>query len=374
MTILSSIERQVESFPYHVQLGTRIAEDLVGALRAKTTSRKVFVLADPIYRQTELSELLGILRLNGFEATERLVVAGKENKTIEAALAIISDLIEHQFTRDATFVAIGGGVIGDLGGLAASLFYRGLKLVHIPTTLTAQVDSAIGGKVAVNFHNTINSVGTFFHPDLVAIDLSLLQTLPKREFLAGMAEVIKVAFIADEEFLRFLEDNREAILRRDVDALHHVVERSVQIKLDHVDGDVRDNHKRMFLNYGHTIGQAVETATGLKREHYRHGEAVAIGMVGAALLADALYGQGQRVAAHRRILAAYELPTAVSASQLGMKPSQLHSDVMACIFKDKKRNAKGHRFVLVPEIGQAEIQQVTSESVLNSVVYELVNQ
>jgi 3-dehydroquinate synthase len=373
MAILSTIQRQIEGFCYHVILGTGVSSDLVDAIRAKTKSRRVFVLADPIYHETGLRDLLGILKLNGFEAHEQRVVAGKENKTVEAALGIIDRLIEHGFTRDATFVAIGGGVIGDLGGLAASLFYRGLKLVHIPTTLTAQVDSAIGAKVAVNYRNTINSIGTFYHPELVAIDLSLLQTLPEREFLAGMAEVIKVAFIADREFLKFLEDEREAILARKVEALHHVVTRSVQIKLDHVDGDVRDNSKRMLLNYGHTIGQAVEIATGLGREYYRHGEAVAIGMVGAAMLADALLESGDRATAHRRILNAHGLPTTVHPDKLNMKPKQLHNDVVACLFKDKKRNAGGHRFVLVPELGRAELRQVTSDATLNTVIYELLN-
>ena len=178
---------------------------------------------------------------------------------------------------------MGGGVIGDITGFAAATFLRGIPYIQAPTTLLAQVDSSVGGKTGVDHKKGKNLIGAFYQPKLVLIDINTLQSLPKREFLAGMAEVVKYGVIADEVFFNYLEENLTDILSLKKDKLLHIIKRSCEIKARIVEEDERVAGKRVILNFGHTFGHAIETITGYKK--YKHGEAVAIGVVMAAKLA-----------------------------------------------------------------------------------------
>ena len=184
--------------------------------------------------------------------------------------------------RKSLIVAVGGGVVGDVAGFVAASYLRGVALVHVPTTLVAQVDSSIGGKTGVNLPEGKNLVGAFYPPRLVLIDTDLLRTLPERQFRSGVAEVIKYGVIADAELFAYLEQNMEKLLRQDRDALEYVIPRCVEIKADVVSRDEHESGLREILNFGHTFGHALESVTKYRR--YLHGEAVAWGMVAASLL------------------------------------------------------------------------------------------
>src|ERR1700681_619622 len=184
--------------------------------------------------------------------------------------------------RKSLIIAVGGGVVGDVAGFVAANYLRGVALVHVPTTLVAQVDSSIGGKTGVNLPKGKNLVGAFYPPRLVVIDTDLLRTLPERQFRSGIAEVIKYGVIADAELFAYLEQNMEKLLRKDRDALEYVMPRCVEIKADVVSRDERESGLREILNFGHTFGHALESVTRYRR--YLHGEAVAWGMIAAALL------------------------------------------------------------------------------------------
>ncbi len=191
----------------------------------------------------------------------------------------ITALLINSFDRKSALVALGGGVIGDLTGFAAATFMRGVPFVQVPTTLLAMVDSSVGGKTGVNHPMGKNMIGAFYQPKKVLMDLDVLKTLPKEEFLSGMAEVIKYGVIWDAAFFEYLDKNREKILALDREALSHIIRRSCEIKAEVVSKDEREGGLRAILNFGHTVGHAIETA-----ENYtmRHGEAVAIGMVYAS--------------------------------------------------------------------------------------------
>ena len=204
-------------------------------------------------------------------------------KRIATVEGIARELVRAGADRRAVIVAVGGGVVGDVAGFAAATYLRGVRLVHIPTTLVAQVDSAIGGKTGVDLPEGKNLVGAFYPPRLVIADPATLATLPHREFRAGLYEVIKYGVIADAKLFDFLERRMDAILRRDPRALGWIISRSAAIKARVVSEDEREGGLRQILNFGHTLGHALETATGYKR--FLHGEAVGWGMLGATLLA-----------------------------------------------------------------------------------------
>jgi 3-dehydroquinate synthase len=341
-------------------------------VRSFTRSTQILLLADAYFREGYGGRVEAHLRSSGFDVTAHYMPGGKSHKTIGSALEILETLERREFTRDATLVALGGGVVGDVGGLVAALYFRGMNLVHVPSTITAQIDSAIGGKVAVNHNVTVNAIGTYYHPKAILLDLDLISDLPVREFTSGMAEVIKSALICDRGFSDFLLRHSRALMDRTPEHLSEMIRRTVQIKLDHVEQDPREKGIRLHLNYGHTIGQSIETSTGLEREFYRHGEAVALGMLGAARLADLHYRDGlDRVAAHRELLHAYGLPQSIDPASFDGSPAELQQAIFRNLFKDKKRVATGLRFVLLPDLGRAEVVSGVDETLVQDAIASL---
>jgi 3-dehydroquinate synthase len=261
--------------------------------------------------------------------------------------------------RKSLIVAVGGGVVGDVAGFVAASYLRGVALVHVPTTLVAQVDSSIGGKTGVNLPEGKNLVGAFFAPRLVVIDIDLLRTLPERQFRSGIAEVIKYGVIADAELFAYLEQNMEKLLGRDRDALDYLIPRCVEIKADVVSRDERESGLREILNFGHTFGHALESVTKYRR--YLHGEAVAWGMIAAALLGRKLGITGadevSRVASLIRRMGKIPDWPRVAAKIL-----------IAAMFSDKKTRAGKLRFVLSSRVGEAHSSESVSMEALESVI------
>ena len=352
---------------YPIIIGNQLIPKVVEELISFSKSTRVFLLSDAVFKNSYSTRLEQYLREHGFEVVTFYMDGGKSNKTIHNALRILDVLESMEFTRDSTLIALGGGIVGDVGGFVAATFLRGMNLVHIPTTITAQVDSSIGGKVAVNHNQTINAIGTYYHPRAILIDLDFIKDLPEREFRSGMGEVIKSAMIKDAKFSNYLLNQSEDILSRRLDTLAEMVKRTILIKLAHVESDVRENGIRLYLNYGHTIGQAIEIATDLEHEIYRHGEAVGLGMISVARLADLHYNDGgDRYNSHLQLMRAYKLPTSIRASLLSVDAETLQRAIYANLFKDKKRTAAGLRFVLIPKIGCAETVLGISEDYIKA--------
>jgi 3-dehydroquinate synthase len=269
---------------------------------------------------------------------------GEAAKNLTTVEKVARSLVKAAADRQSLLVAVGGGVTGDVAGFVAATYLRGVALVQIPTTVVAQVDSSIGGKTGVNLPEGKNLVGAFYPPRLVLVDPEALKTLPEREFRGGLAEVIKYGVIADANLFAFLEENMEAILKRDAAALAHIIRRSIEIKAQVVSRDEKESGLRETLNFGHTFGHALESATQYKR--FQHGEAVAWGMMCAALLGhetidtppDAV---SRIVALTRRMGPLPEWPKIQSQRLLEFMRS------------DKKTRAGKLRFVLASRIGRA---------------------
>ena len=255
-------------------------------LQALGLSGKVGVVTNPTLARLYGASLKRAIVKAGFACHVISIPEGERTKTLRWTSYIIDELVKHRFERRSALVALGGGVIGDITGFAASMYLRGIPFVQVATTLVAQVDSSVGGKTGVNHPSGKNLIGAFYQPALVVSDTNTLQTLPRREWLAGLAEVIKYGVIADRKFFAFLEDRMEHILdMREMD-VQTVVKRCCEIKAKVVAKDERESGLRRILNYGHTIGHVLESLSRYRK--YIHGEAVGIGMVHEALLAHHL--------------------------------------------------------------------------------------
>jgi 3-dehydroquinate synthase len=276
-----------------------------------------------------------------------VVEAGEVSKAPDVATDLWEQMLEQGADRQTVVIALGGGVVGDLAGFVAATFARGLSFVQVPTSLLAQVDSSVGGKVGVNLPGAKNMVGAFWQPRGVVVDVDVLSTLPESEYRAGLAEVVKYGVIMDAEFFGYLESNIEPINDRDADVLTYVVERCCRLKADVVEEDEREETgRRAILNYGHTFCHAFEAATNY--EDLLHGEGVAIGMMCAARLAERLGRVDQAfVKRQLQLLTALGLPTGV--------PDVEPDELIEAMYHDKKVDRGELRFVLPTRLGQVEL-------------------
>ncbi|MEO0293266.1 MAG: 3-dehydroquinate synthase [candidate division WOR-3 bacterium] len=247
-------------------------------------TNKVVVISNPLISSLYYYEIENILRKKGLNSLIFTIPSGEKYKTLDTVKDVYDFLLKEKMDRSGTILALGGGVIGDLGAFVASTFKRGIPIFHIPTTLIAQVDSSIGGKTGVDHPLGKNMIGTFYQPEKVIVDIKKLLSLPEKEFRNGLAEVIKYGIIKDAKLFYLLEEKQKEILNRDIPTLLEIVTRCIKIKKEVVEKDEKEEKgKREILNYGHTIGHIIETLTNYSK--YTHGEAIAIGMVEEAKLA-----------------------------------------------------------------------------------------
>jgi 3-dehydroquinate synthase len=358
--------------PYPVVIGEGALAELGGQIAARgvKVGTKVLVVSNPVVRQLYGEVTMASLATAGYETHLLVVEAGEDRKTPATVARIHDAAFEARLERSSLIVALGGGVVGDMAGFAAATWLRGIGVVQVPTTLLAMVDAAIGGKTGVNHPGGKNLIGAFHQPKLVLIDPAVLATLPEREFRAGMAEVIKYGVIGDGALFAELEaaagrDPAAALASRDAvggDLLQRLLERSAGAKARVVAADEREGGLRAILNYGHTIGHAVETLTGYAT--YLHGEAVGLGMLAAGAIAREMGlwspEEDRRQAA---VIAAAGLP-----QQL---PPLDPEAVLTCLQGDKKVREGRVRFVLPTAIGAVQIRDDVSPELIRRVLADL---
>ena len=272
---------------YDITLGAGILDSVGSLCRELKLSGTAAVVSNSTVAPLYYERVRASMEAAGYPVFLVSLPDGEGFKNSATLNLIYDALVDASLDRGSFILALGGGVIGDMAGFAASSYLRGIPFVQLPTTLLSQVDSSVGGKTGINHPRGKNLIGAFYQPRAVLIDVATLDTLPEREFLSGLGEIIKYGAVLDQEFFSFLEQNAERLLARDKSALIHAVGRSCAIKARVVELDEREGGLRAVLNYGHTLGHAVETLTGYTR--YLHGEAVAIGMVQAARISRA-YG------------------------------------------------------------------------------------
>jgi 3-dehydroquinate synthase len=333
-----------ENGRYEVVYGARVLSAAGARIKSLGENTGVFLLCSPRVARHWRGKLERALRSSRLRRTV-IFDDREESKKISTVECVCRELVQAGADRRALLVAAGGGVVGDVAGYVAASYLRGVVLVHIPTTLVAQVDSAIGGKTGVNLPEGKNLVGAFYSPRLVLADPLTLSTLPPREFRSGLYEIIKYGVIADERLFAFLEDSIEAVTNRDAKALDFVIPRCIQAKAKVVSRDERESGPREILNFGHTFAHAFETATAYRK--YLHGEAVGWGMIAASRLATRIGLLAPESAARIEQLVRRLGP-------LPALPATRPARLLEIMHADKKTRAGKLRLVLTRKIGSAE--------------------
>ena len=343
---------------YQVYIGAGLLAQTGRWLSESGFSGRLVIITDSTVNKLYGDVLNQGLAEDGFSANTLLVPEGEEQKSLETAGRLYHELTNCYAERTTPILALGGGVIGDLAGFVAATYLRGVPLVQIPTTLLAQVDSSIGGKVAVDHGHLKNMIGAFYQPRLVIADTSTLRTLPAEELANGLAEVIKSAAIQDEKFFAFLEENMDKIKLLDEGTLEEVVFQSVKIKAEVVEKDEMDLGLRNILNYGHTIGHALESVSDF---NIGHGQAVAIGMLAAAKISNQMGILAENeIVRLKKVIEQAGLPTEL--------PNLKTEEIIKAMKHDKKIRQDKVRFVLLESIGKVFITDEVSPSLVEKVL------
>ncbi len=331
---------------YHILVAAGALSTVGTQLARLRVGRKAVLVSDAVISRLHGEPVEQSLSAAGFDVIRIHVPEGEQAKRLETARTLWDQLLDAGCDRSSTVVALGGGAVGDLAGFAAATYMRGMNFVQVPTTLLAQVDASSGGKTAIDHPRVKNLIGAFHQPRLVVVDPAVLTTLPDREYRSGLAEVIKHGIVLDAAYFGDLEHSIPALLARDLPTLERVVAGSCRLKAGVVERDEQDTELRWALNYGHTIGHALETATAYER--WAHGEAVSLGIAAEARLAQRL-GLASEATRDRqvRLLHAVGLPV----KGLGAEPAA----VVDALSRDKKGRDGRIPFVLAPEIGRFQL-------------------
>ena len=346
---------------YDIIIGAGCLADTGRFCREAALPGRVAVVTNPTVGGLYYETVRTSLAAAGYAVLKIELPDGEEFKSLETVNTVYTELIRNGFDRGCFLLALGGGVIGDMTGFAAATFLRGVPFVQVPTTLLAQVDSSVGGKTGVNHELGKNLIGAFYQPRLVISDVETLATLEQRDFVSGVAEVVKYGVVLDADFFSYLSVHQERILLREHEILAYLVRRCCELKGEIVSQDEQESGVRAVLNYGHTLGHAVETLAGYDR--YRHGEAVAMGMVAAAIISRR-YGHADHGETARIIRLIRDLGLPVEL------PPFTVEEYGEVLLRDKKVRDKGLTFVCNRGIGGFVFEQVADVSSLLTICGE----
>ena len=346
---------------YSIKVGDGLLPRLGVECAQLQLGRRCAIITDSNVGKKFAKAALKSLATSGFEPVLLTVPAGEKSKRIAVVEQCYDQLAAHRLERKSFIVALGGGVVGDLAGFVAATYLRGIPFVQVPTTLLAQVDSSVGGKTGVNLRAGKNLVGAFYQPQLVLCDLDALKTLPEREYLSGLAEVIKYGIIYDAVLFAQLERHLPQLLQRDAATLAAVVARCCEIKADVVGQDETESGLRAILNFGHTLGHAIENSSGYGK--YLHGEAISFGQVAAARLSHKLLGlPSGEVARIEKLFAQAGLPVKIKLNSAQRKK------LFAAMLLDKKVSGGEVKFVLAERLGKVVWGQKVPTSLIEDVL------
>lgn len=357
--IKTNVNLGERSYPIYI---TGDYEGLAKAASSAGISGKVVVITDTNVDRFQSKECMDAMSSCTHEVYKYVIPAGEQSKNLDTVKDIYEFLVEKKLDRNSTLVALGGGVVGDITGFVAASFLRGIRFLQIPTSLLAQADSSVGGKVGVDFEGSKNIIGFFYQPSLVYINVNTLKTLPERELKAGLAEVVKHGIIYDEEFFDFIDYNTKRIFNFDEDVLQYMAKMNCTIKGKVVEQDEKESGLRAILNFGHTFGHAVESVSEFR---LLHGECVAIGMMAAFKMAQKLeMVEDKSTSKVAAVLENIGLPVRVS----GLDREKVYRQM----FYDKKVKSSKLLFVLPKGIGEVVQCVIEDEALIRSVLDEVI--
>jgi len=355
---------------YKVYIKENINKSLVSDLILLSSDRKVLLVYDVNISKEIIEEIFKELKISGFQIFKKEVLGGKENKNEKFLFNILDSLSSNKFTKNSILLSVGGGVVGDVTGLSASLFMRGINYVHIPSTMMAVLDSCLGGKNAINYKHRINLIGSYYHPHRVYISGKLIKKIPQRDFISGLAEAIKCGIIDNEKILFLLENFKKEILDRNFKIIQKLCNLVLRSKIKFFLTDIYEQNTRLYLNFGHTFAHAIEMVQN--QIHFpnklNHGEAVSVGMV-----CEMLYGKTKKKIIDRTInlLNFYNLPTFFKLSK-NSNQQKIQSHIYENIFLDKKNDGKFARYIKISDLKKKKIAKIDNMYLLNDVIYKIL--
>jgi len=345
--MILEIPVELKDNPYIIAIGHGILDQIPSLLKNRGLGRDALIITHPVLERLYGAPLSAALKRSGYTVKMINVPQGEKSKSADVALRLLNQVSRYDVKKNIVIIALGGGVIGDLAGFVAAVYKRGVPYIQVPTTLLAQIDSSIGGKTAIDLETGKNLVGAFYQPKLVLADTKALKTLDKRQIRNGLAEAIKYGIIDDAKLFNFIEANHQQFFKGEINAVNFIVQRCSGIKARIVAADEKETKGlRTILNFGHTVGHAVEAAG--RYNQYHHGESVGLGMRVAARISVAMglleASQELRI---NQLISSVGLPEKIEGVTL--------AKILTLMQHDKKFSAGHNRFVLIPRIGQAKV-------------------
>ena len=365
------IKYQINRCNYFVSIKKQLDNTFVKDIERINSDKNILIVYDKNIKNSFIKEFHSLLKISGCKIFLLKLEGSKKNKNERTVVNILNYLLAKNFSKKSVLISIGGGVLGDVCGLAASLYLRGMIYFNVPSTMTAMVDSCLGGKTAINYKNIINSIGTYHHADHVFIFNELIQSLPEKEFLAGIPEILKCGLIKKNKIIKTLEAEKNKILKRDFYTLRNLIKDTLMTKVSFFKNDIYEKQLRLSLNFGHTFAHAIEMATAqmIKNDYLRHGEAVGIG-----ILCEMFYDNNKNKSINvvENILTSYGLPIRVINRKKYDSEfiQKLQYYIYKFIFFDKKKINKNPRYISLKNLYRPKIKEMTNQDMIDHTIYK----
>ena len=370
------INYKIENVVNKVILAKNIENLLLKDLISLKSDKKILFIYDENINNRFIKNVIDNIKLSGGNILIQKVKGTKKNKSLKNLLHLFNLLLKNNFSKKSVIISCGGGVIGDLCGLLSSLYLRGTIYFHIPSTMTAVVDSCLGGKTGINYKDVINSLGNYHHPNRVYISEQILKNLPEREYLSGISEILKCGLIGNKKILSILKLKKNLILNRDFSILSNLILQTLKTKISFFLNDVKEDNKRLNLNFGHTFAHAIEMATDkiVKKDYFRHGEAVGIGILCEIILSNKNKDKDkvQLYKLASEILKSYHLPIKIELPNK-ISRRKVQNAIYKNIFLDKKRVSSNPRYIFLKKIGNPQIKEIDDLNSINEIIYGFLN-
>ena len=370
----NQISYEIDKHEHKVYYSKNVEDNLVNDIQSLHSDRKVLFIYDKNISKKFILNIKTKLKLTGNLIFFKKVDGQKKNKNLKTLLSLFDELVKNKFTKNSVIISCGGGVVGDLSGLLSSLYLRGTIYFHIPSTMTAIVDSCIGGKTGINHKGIINSFGNYYHPKRVYISQKIIEELPEREYFSGFAEIIKCGLIGNRNIIRILQKDKFLFKKKKINTISKVILETLKTKIKFFKDDVREQNQRLILNFGHTFAHAIEMATDkhFKNDYLRHGEAVGLGMLCEIMMSQNTNRKNNSNNVYymtKQLLKKYNLPTKLKIpNKLNRKK---YSEIYEGVFLDKKIKNKYPRFISLKKICSPKIEEIKDFGALNDSIYKI---
>ena len=351
---------------------SNIYKSISSSIELVKSDKNILLIYDDKIEKNIIKNIFHELKLSGCKIYSLKIKGDKLNKNEKYLFKILDFLIQNKFTKKSVIISCGGGVVGDVAALASSLYLRGTIYFSIPSTMTAIVDSAIGGKTGINYKGIINSIGTYYHPKNVFILEDVISSIPNREYISGFSEIIKCGLIDNKRILDYLEKNKKYLVERNFQNVSKICELTLKSKIKFFKDDIYENKNRLMLNFGHTFAHAIEMAieNEIKKDFIRHGEAVALG-----ILCEIFYsnkGKNNVFKFSKNLFELFELPTNLNFKNLKMNKIKLINDIYQNIFLDKKKISAYPRYISLKKQGKPKIEEIKDFDFINDTILKVL--